>query len=336
MEVNNTLTSQTEINHRQILQTAKQVISIEQQAISKLLESINDDFIKAVELLVNCQARIIVTGIGKSGHIGNKIAASFASLGSPAFFLHAAEAEHGDIGMITPNDVVIALSYSGTTNEVIRLIPSLKNLKVPVIAITGNPNSILAKSATIHLPIYIDKEACHLNLAPTASTTATLVLGDALAVAVTRIKQFTEEDFARSHPGGNLGRRLLIKVSDIMVTDEHLSYALENTKIADALITMTSKHLGMLAVLDSNTKVIGIFTDGDLRRLFNNNKLNLTDILVKDVMNPKCITVNQNILAIDAWQIISDNKINGLLVTDNDNKLIGMLNIHTLSNAKII
>lgn len=336
MQVKNHLLNQTGINHNQVLQTAKQVISIEQQAISKLIDSINDNFIKAVELLVNCSARIIVTGVGKSGHIGNKLAASFASLGSPSFFLHAGEAEHGDIGMITKDDIVIALSYSGTTNEIIRLLPSLKNLNVPLIAITGNPKSTLALAADIHLPIYIDQEACHLNLAPTASTTATLVLGDALAVAVTRSKKFTEEDFARSHPGGNLGRRLLLKVADIMATGQDLSYVSDDTKVSDALITMTSKHLGMLAILNNHHEVIGIFTDGDLRRFFSTNTYNLNNILIRDVMNSSCITIKPDILAVDAWQIISDNKINGLIVTDQDNKLIGMLNIHTLTHAKII
>jgi arabinose-5-phosphate isomerase len=332
------------INENQILQTAKQVIATEQQAIIRLLDSINNDFIKATKLLIDCKARIVVTGIGKSGHIGNKIAASFASLGSPAFFLHAAEAQHGDIGMITKDDVIIALSYSGTTNEIINLIPSLKAINAPIISITGNPESTLAKAATIHLPIYIDKEACHLNLAPSASTTATLALGDALAIAVTKAKQFTEEDFARSHPGGNLGRQLLLKVSDIMVTDNNLAVVQANTKLTEALITMTSKSLGMLAIIDQNNTILGIFTDGDLRRLFNqnsssNSKLNikeLSELNIQDVMNSQCITVKANTLAASAWQIIRDHKINGLLVTDGDNKLIGMLNIHTLTNAKII
>lgn len=328
------------INDSQILQTAKQVIQTEQQAVAKLLDSINDDFIKATKLLIDCKARIIVTGIGKSGHIGNKIAASFASLGSPAFFLHAAEAMHGDIGMITSQDILIALSYSGTSSEIINLLPSLKQLNIPIIAITGNPESTLAKAATIHLPIYIDQEACHLNLAPTASTTATLALGDALTVAVTKAKKFTEQDFAKSHPGGNLGRQLLLQVSDIMVTNDNMAYVTPDTKMTEALVVMTSKQLGMLAIVDDTMQVVGIFTDGDLRRLFNNSEAQniseLSKLTISQVMHKQCITIKHNFLAAQAWQIISNNKINGLLVTDQNNKLIGMLNIHTLSNAKII
>lgn len=328
----------TQINKNLILQTAKQVIATEQQAVARLLDSINDDFIKATELILNCKARVIVTGIGKSGHIGSKIAASFASLGTPAFFMHAAEAIHGDLGMITKDDVIIALSYSGTTNEVLHLIPSLKYLKTPIIAITGNPESNLAKLADIHLPIYIDQEACHLNLAPSASTTATLALGDALAIAVTRSKQFTEEDFARSHPGGDLGRKLLLTVADIMVKDNNLATVGPNTLVTDALVTMTSKSLGMLAIIDKNKNILGIFTDGDLRRLFNNlqDNLNLASLTIDKIMNKNFIAIKQNKLAVAAWELIRDKKINGLLVADKDNKLIGMLNIHTLTHAKIL
>lgn len=328
------------LNKNQVLQTAKQVIQTEQQAVAKLIDSINDEFIKAVDILTSCKARIVVTGIGKSGHIGQKIAASFASLGSPSFFLHAAEALHGDIGMITPDDVVVALSYSGTSSELLNILPSMKQLGIPIIAITGNPDSHLAKSANIHLPIYIDQEACHLNLAPTASTTATLALGDALAVTVTRVKQFTEQDFARSHPGGNLGRQLLLKVSDIMVCGDKLACVSPDTKMTDALITMTSKQLGMVAIVNQNNEVEGVFTDGDLRRLFNNNSSNnlfeLSSLEISQVMHPNCITINENALAKTAWDTIRNNKINGLLVTNESNQLIGMLNIHTLTNAKII
>jgi arabinose-5-phosphate isomerase len=332
-------TSKIVINNHQILQTAKQVIATEQQAIVRLIESINDNFIQAVHLLINCKARIVITGVGKSGHIGSKMAATFASLGSPALFLHAGEALHGDIGMLTPDDVVIALSFSGNTDEIINILPSLKNLNVPIIAITGNAHSILAKAAHVHLPVHIDKEACHLNLAPSASTTATLVLGDALAIAVTKAKQFTEEDFARSHPGGNLGRKLLLKVSDVMLTQHSLATATPDTKFTDALVIMTSKSLGMLAIIDEEHNVLGIFTDGDLRRLFyelNNRQQYLDEIKMTEIMNTNCITINQDTLADTAWQIIKEKKINGLLVTDENNKLIGMLNIHTLTNSKII
>lgn len=332
--------NKTEINKSQLLQTAKQVIATEQQAIAGLIDSINDDFIKACELLINCQSRIVVTGVGKSGHIGSKIAASFASLGSPSFFLHAAEALHGDIGMITKGDVVLALSYSGTTSEIINLMPSLKSINVPIISITGNPHSNLALASDIHLPIFIQKEACHLNLAPTASTTATLALGDALTIAVTKAKQFSAEDFARSHPGGNLGRRLLLKVSDIMLQGDNLATATPETKFTDALVTMTSKGLGMLAITNANNEVVGIFTDGDLRRLLNNaskkNSFDITELLIKDIMNANYLSTNADTLAVDAWQTIKTKKINGLLVINTHNQLIGMLNIHTLTNAKII
>ncbi|MBP9721661.1 MAG: KpsF/GutQ family sugar-phosphate isomerase [Gammaproteobacteria bacterium] len=333
--------------HAQLLQTAKQVILTEQQAVSRLLDSINDDFIKACELLINCKGRIVVTGIGKSGHIGNKIAASFASLGSPAFFLHAAEALHGDIGMLAPNDIVIALSYSGSSNEILGLIPSIKYLNIPIIAITGDPNSLLAHQADIHLAISIDKEACYLNLAPTASTTATLVLADALTMAVTRAKQFTEADFARSHPGGNLGRRLLLTVADIMVTKDKLPLASLDTNLAEVLLIMSSKGLGMVAIVDLNNhqEILGIFTDGDLRRFFNSGSNNnsqlklqsLEQIKISTIMRTNCTTVPENTLAVNAWQIMSSKKINGLLITEPDtNYLIGMLNIHSLTAAKII
>lgn len=323
-----------------LLQTAKQVIKTEQKAISRLLDSIDESFIDACELLINCRGKIVITAIGKSGHIGGKLAASFSSLGSPAIFMHAAEALHGDIGMITKDDVVILLSYSGSSHELLNLLPSLKNLNIPLIAITGNDNSPIAKAANLHLPIFIDEEACHLNLAPTASTTATLVLGDALTIAVTKAKQITKEDFARAHPGGNLGRKLLLKVSDIMATGDKLAIATKDTDLTEALITMTNKGLGMLAIVNNNIgnnqDIIGIFTDGDLRRYFEQSHV-IAKIKIGDIMNTHCTTVDQNTLAINAWQLMRDNKINGLLITDtHSNKLVGMINVHTLAAANII
>lgn len=333
--------SQITINKAQLLQTAKQVITTEQQAVANLLDCINNDFIKACELLIQCQGRIIVTGIGKSGYIANKIAASFASLGSPAFFLHAAEAMHGDIGIITKQDIIIALSYSGTSNEILALIPSLKYLDIPIIAITGDGNSPLAKAAHIHLPINIDQEACHLNLAPTASTTATLALGDALVVAVTKAKQITPQDFARSHPGGSLGRRLLLTVADIMVTKDQMPAVTPDTSLADSLLIMSSKGLGMIAVINQDNQILGVFTDGDLRRFLNNTDYsakNLSEITIKTIINPNYTSVSEETLAVTAWELMSAKKINGLLITDSNNnlKLIGMLNIHNLINAKVI
>lgn len=333
------------------INTATEVINIEVAAINNILQALknntdnySDNFNKACELIIttkNNNGRIIITGVGKSGHIGKKIAASLASLGSPAFFVHAAEAQHGDLGMITTNDLIIALSYSGTSNEIVDLIPSIKNLNIPMIAITGNNQSILARNATIHLPIYITKEACHLNLAPTASTTATLVLGDALTMAVTKAQEFKHEDFARSHPGGNLGRRLLLKVEDIMITANNnykLPIVSPDTLLSEALITMTNNNqtLGMLAIVNQDNNILGIFTDGDLRRFFNNFDHNMKNISIKEVMNTNYTAVDKNILAVDAWNLMSDKKINGLLVIDENNKLIGMLNVHTLVAARII
>lgn len=319
-----------------LLQTAKQVITIEQKAISRLLDAVNESFIKACELLINCKGKIVITGIGKSGHIGNKLAASFSSLGSPAVFMHAAEAMHGDIGMITKDDIIIALSFSGSSPEILNLLPSLNHLNTPIIAITGNENSPLAKAATQHLPIFIDEEACHLNLAPTASTTATLVLGDALTIAVTRAKQITKEDFARAHPGGNLGRKLLLKVSDIMATGDKLAVVFKDTDLTEALVIMTNKGLGMVAVVDNNSEIIGIFTDGDLRRFFERSHV-ISKIKISEIMNSHCATIEQNTLAINAWQLMRDKKINGLLITEhNSNKLVGMINVHTLAAANII
>ncbi len=326
----------------QILQTAKQVISTEQQAISRLLDTVNNDFVKACELLIHCHGRIVVSGIGKSGHIAHKIAASFASLGSPAFFLHAAEALHGDIGMLTHGDILIVLSYSGSSNEILSLIPSIKHLNIPVIAITGNPESPLAIAANIHLPVYIDQEACYLNLAPTASTTAMLALGDALVVSVTKTKQFTEEDFARSHPGGNLGRRLLLCVQDIMVKQTNLAFVPSGSKLSDALIVMSSKGMGMIAITDTSQNILGIFTDGDLRRLFETDNClsaqSFSEITIDSIMNKNFKSIPQHTLAATAWQFMCSWKINGLLVTESDHtsKLLGMINIHTLIAAKII
>ena len=332
-------TTAIKINPAQLLQTAKQVISIEQHALARLIDSIDDNFIKACELLINCKGRIVLAGIGKSGHIANKLAASFASLGSPALFLHAGEALHGDLGMVTQDDVVIALSYSGTSNELLAILPSLKHLNIPIIAITGNPNSYLAKAATIHLAIYIEQEACFLNLAPTASTTASLALGDALVMAVTKAKLFTTEDFAKRHPGGDLGRKLLLQVQDIMVKDTKMPIVSPDTSLSDALFTMSNKGLGMVAIVDDHHQILGIFTDGDLRRFFNSNVSSnqaLREIKIATLMNPECATINQNVLATAAWELMCAKKINGLLATDNDGKLIGMLNIHSLINAKII
>ena len=255
------------------------VVRTEQQAISSLLDKINQDFAKACELLLDCQGRIVVIGMGKSGHIGNKIAATLASTGSPAFFVHPGEASHGDLGMITDKDVVLALSNSGETNEITSLLPVIKRLDVPLISLTGNPDSSLASFADVNLDTSVEKEACPMNLAPTASTTVSLVMGDALAVALLEAKGFTENDFALSHPGGSLGRRLLLKVEDIMHKGDQIPIVDEQTSISDALLEMTNKRLGMTCVVNDKGALCGIFTDGDLRRtLAKNLDLNATQI----------------------------------------------------------
>jgi arabinose-5-phosphate isomerase len=321
------------------LAAARQTIDIELEAIQNLIPHIDNTFIKACALIAHCKNRVVVIGMGKSGHIGNKIAATLASTGTPAFFLHPAEACHGDIGMLTHQDVVLALSYSGTTDEIIALLPAIHALHLPLIAITGNPNSILAQTATVHLPILISKEACHLGLAPTASTTATLVLGDALAIAVAKAKGFSASDFARSHPNGQLGRQLLLKVSDIMKKDKDLAIAHPDAKLLDVLPEMSSKALGMLAIVDEAQHILGIYTDGDLRRTLNQGKALLNELhnlTLNQVMRHGCITVPPTLLAFDAWIYMRDNKINGLLVASPDNTLVGMLNIHTLLQAKVI
>lgn len=311
------------------------VVRTEQQAISSLLDKINHDFAKACELLLDCQGRIVVIGMGKSGHIGNKIAATLASTGSPAFFVHPGEASHGDLGMITNKDVVLALSNSGETNEITSLLPVIKRLNVPLISLTGNPDSTLASFADVNLDTSVEKEACPMNLAPTASTTVSLVMGDALAVALLEAKGFTENDFALSHPGGNLGRRLLLKVEDIMHKGNQIPIVDEHTSISDALLEMTNKRLGMTCVVNDKGALCGIFTDGDLRRtLAKNLDLNSTQIVT--VMTTTGKTINADKLAAEALKIMEDNAISGLVITDEKNYPIGALNMYDLLKAGVV
>lgn len=311
------------------------VVRTEQQAISSLVNKINKDFAQACELLLACEGRIVVIGMGKSGHIGGKIAATLASTGSPAFFVHPGEASHGDLGMITSKDVVLALSNSGETNEITSLLPVIKRLNVPLISLTGNPDSSLANFADVNLDTSVEKEACPMNLAPTASTTVCLVMGDALAVALLEAKGFTENDFALSHPGGSLGRRLLLKVEDIMHKGEQIPLVNEHTSISDALLEMTNKRLGMTCIIDKYGALSGIFTDGDLRRTLARN-LDLNSTQIVDVMTAKGKTISANKLAAEALKIMENNAISGLVITDDDNHPVGALNMYDLLKAGVV
>jgi arabinose-5-phosphate isomerase len=312
------------------------VLNTEAEAISALTKRLDQRFHDACDLMLKCAGRIVVTGMGKSGHIGNKIAATLASTGSPAFFMHPGEASHGDLGMITTDDLVIALSNSGETNEITILLPLLKRLGIPLLALTGNPASTLARSANIHLDVSVTREACPLGLAPTSSTTATLAMGDALAVAVLEARGFTEEDFALSHPGGNLGRRLLLRVSDIMHTGDAIPLVTEETTLSDTLLEMTARGLGMAGVIDpASNQLTGIYTDGDLRRTFAEMP-DIDSALVRDYMTADCVTIEADRIASEALKIMHDKQINALMVVDNDLTVKGALNMHDLLRAGVV
>lgn len=311
------------------------VINTEIDAITALRQRIDDTFANACQLLLNCQGRIIVLGMGKSGHIGNKIAATLASTGSPAFFVHAGEASHGDLGMITHQDVILALSNSGETPEMLTLLPLIKRLAISMIALTGNPNSTLAKAADAHLNVSVDKEACPLGLAPTSSTTAALVMGDALAIALLEARGFTAEDFARSHPGGNLGRRLLLRVSDIMHTGKQIPKVSQQALLSEALVEMSAKGLGMTAICSESDDIIGIFTDGDLRRVLAQT-LDIHTTRIADVMTVECKTGHADMLAAEILEQMERHKINALLIVDDQDKLVGAINMHDLLRAGVV
>ena len=312
------------------------VLNTEAEAISALTGRLDQRFHDACELILKCAGRIVVTGMGKSGHIGNKIAATLASTGSPAFFMHPGEASHGDLGMITADDLVIALSNSGETSEITLLLPLLKRIGIPLVALTGNPASTLARSASIHLDVSVAREACPLGLAPTSSTTATLAMGDALAVAVLEARGFTEEDFALSHPGGQLGRRLLLRVSDIMHTGDAIPMVTAETTLKDTLLEMTVKGLGMAGVIDAASKrLVGIYTDGDLRRTFEQMP-DIESALVRDYMTPNCVTIEADRIASEAVKIMHDKKINALMVVDKELVVQGALNMHDLLRAGVV
>lgn len=314
---------------------ANQVIDIEIDAIEHLKKHINDDFSAACEMILACKRKVVVMGMGKSGHIGNKIAASFASTGTSAFFVHPGEAAHGDLGMIEPGDVVLAISNSGESSEILALFPVLKRLGNQIISMTGKPSSTMATLADIHLQITVPKEACPLGLAPTSSTTATLVLGDALAVALLEARGFTAQDFALSHPGGALGRKLLLKMSDIMHTGENLPRVYADTMIRDALLEISQKGLGMTAVIDENNKLTGIFTDGDLRRILD-KRVDIHNTAIGQVMIPSPTSVSPDMLAAEGVNIMQEKSINGLLLCNEDGELVGALNMLDMLRAGVM
>jgi len=315
---------------------ARAVIRTEAAAVEGLAGRIGDAFARACEYMLDCGGRVVVIGMGKSGHIGGKIAATLASTGTPAFFVHPGEASHGDLGMITPHDVVLALSNSGETDEILTILPLIKRLGAPLIAMTGNPASHLAREADVHLDVSVEQEACPLGLAPTASTTATLAMGDALAVALLERRDFTANDFALSHPGGQLGRRLLLHVDDIMHAGERTPRVSEDASLSEALLEMTAKGLGMTAIIDEQDRVAGIFTDGDLRRVLDHGEVNVRGMGVAEVMTRDCQTVTSGRLAVEVLHLMEQHKISALLVVDGNGKLVGALNMHDLLRAGVV
>ncbi len=317
------------------IQQAKEVLVLEANAIMAVGEKLDRSFEIAIETILQSEGRVIVTGMGKSGHIARKIAATLASTGTPAYFVHPAEAAHGDLGMILPQDVVIALSHSGQSDEVLNLLPALKRKGMKIIAMTGRPQSTLATEADIHLDAGVEKEACPLGLAPTSSTTAALALGDALAVVLLKARAFSANDFALSHPAGSLGKNLLVRVSDLMHTDNRLPQVSPDTQLADAIIEISEKGLGMVAVVDDNSHILGVFTDGDLRRLFQ-KQIDLKNIKIMDVMGQHPKTIFAHKLASEALRLMQDTRVGGLLVVDETGVLQGAINMHDLLQAGIV
>jgi arabinose-5-phosphate isomerase len=318
-----------------ILESARRVLDIEAEAVARLRDRIDDGFVRAVEIILACRGRVVVSGMGKSGHVARKIASTMASTGTPAFFMHPGEASHGDLGMIAEGDVMIALSNSGESEELLVIVPLIKRRGARLISITGNPSSRLAKAADAHLDAGVAQEACSLGLAPTASTTAALALGDALAVTLLEARGFGPEDFARSHPGGSLGRRLLTHVEDIMRTGAAIPSVRENASFGDALLEISRKGMGMTAIVDGDGRVAGIFTDGDLRRTLE-KALDLRTLGVRDVMHRNPRTIGARQLAAEAANVMEQHRITQLLVVDNDGRLAGALNMHDLMQAKVI
>jgi len=317
------------------IQSAQRTIRLELDAVSDLLARIDGDFVRACELLLACKGRVVVVGMGKSGHVGRKIAATLASTGTTAFFVHPAEASHGDMGMITRDDVVLALSNSGSTAEIVTLLPLIKRMGITLISMTGNPDSPLAQAAEVNLDASVAQEACPLNLAPTSSTTVSLVLGDALAIALLEARGFTAEDFAFSHPGGALGRRLLLKVEDIMHAADGLPHVQRGTSLREALLEMTRKGLGMTVVTEADGRLAGIFTDGDLRRALDRG-VDVRHASIDELMTVGGKTVRPDMLAAEALKIMEDNRISALVVIDPEQRAVGALNMHDLLRAGVM
>ncbi len=319
----------------ELLALAGEVLTIESRAVETLSSRLDQKFIDACNMCLDTPGRIVVTGMGKSGHISGKIAATLASTGTPSFFVHPAEASHGDLGMITAQDLLLAVSYSGETDEIITILPLVKRMGARLVTMTGNPNSTLAKAADVHLDVSVAEEACPLNLAPTASTTATLAMGDALAVVLLKTRGFTAEDFAMSHPSGSLGKRLLLRVADVMRTDDAVPNVTPDVMLSDGLMEMTEKGLGMTAIVDANMNILGIFTDGDLRRALDAG-VDVHKTAISTVMHSECKTTSDDVLAAEAVHLMEENKITSLLVADDENHLVGALNIHDLFRAGIM
>jgi arabinose-5-phosphate isomerase len=328
-------THQNSLDYEKLVELGRAVIDTEMHAIADLMSRIDDKFVAACQAILACEGRTVVIGMGKSGHIGSKIAATLASTGTPAFFVHPGEASHGDLGMITGNDVVIAISNSGETDEIIALLPVIKRLNIPLIALTGNPGSLIAEAATIHINVGVTQEACPFGLAPTASTTAALAMGDAIAIALLEARGFSADDFALAHPGGILGRRLLLHVSDIMHTGDEMPCVCKDTLLSDTLVVMTQKGLGTAAIIDRKKHVIGIFTDGDVRRSLDSGA-DVHKTTVGDVMTENCKTVMSDCLAATALAMMDKHKINALLVVDEKGILIGVLNMHDMLRARVV
>ena len=317
------------------LTSAKRTIKMEADAVEQLLGRLNDNFVTACKTMLNCEGRVVITGMGKSGHIGNKIAATLASTGTPSFFVHPGEACHGDLGMITKNDVVIAISNSGSTAEVVTILPLIKRLGIPLISMTGNPDSVLSKAASANLDVSVDSEACPLNLAPTTSTTVTLAMGDALAIALLESRGFSAEDFAFSHPSGALGRKLLLRVTDIMHIDSQVPRVKADQPLHQALLVMTEKGFGMTTVVSEDNTLLGVFTDGDLRRIVD-GKVDINSATMADVMSANPKTINGEILAAQALKIMEDSSITALIVEDENHHPIGVLHMHDILRAGVV
>lgn len=318
-----------------LLATARRALAIEARAVESLLARLDTGFAAACRLCLDCQGRVVVTGIGKSGHVARKVAATLASTGSPAFFLHPAEASHGDLGMITRTDVLLALSNSGETPEVLLLLPHLKRLAVPLIAMVGRPDSTLGRAATAIVDVSVPEEACPLNLAPTASTTAALAMGDALAVAVLEARGFTRQDFARSHPGGTLGRQLLLHVAELMRTGEALPRVSPDSRLAEGLLEMSRKGIGMTVIVAEDERILGVFTDGDLRRALDRH-VDVHTATMREVMTSPCKTIGPQELAAEAVHLMEVHRITALAVADERGRLVGAFNVHDLLRAGVV